>query len=106
MSSRGILLRLAATLMVVMAANACARPVATATAEDLTVKLLYPTSGETRKMGQGLKSIVQVLDKQGAPVTGAQVTVSVRGPSGEVIIDLPAALGSGDAYRTDAWFIP
>ncbi len=106
MSSRGILLRLAATLMVVMAANACARPVATATAEDLTVKLLYPTSGETRKMGQSLKSIVQVLDKQGAPVTAAQVTVSVRDPSGEVIIDLPAALGSGDAYRTDAWSIP
>jgi hypothetical protein len=101
-----MLLRLASTLTVIIAANGCARPVATATATGLTVKLLYPTAGQSRQMGQGLKSIVQVLDEQGAPLTDAQVTLNIADPSGEVVIALPAVPGSGDVYRTENWSIP
>src|SRR5512138_3871015 len=106
MRNKGNFLRLASTLMMIIAASACARPVATATPPGLTVKILYPTAGETRKMGQSLKPIVQVLDAQGVAVMDAQVTVTVIDASENVILDLTAAPGSGDVYRTTAWSIP
>ncbi len=106
MRSRGIFLRWATAVAAFIAASGCSGPATPATVPSLTVKFLYPTTGQSRLMGQGLKSIVQVLDEDGTPVMDAQVALSVRDPSGESIAELPAAAGGGDVYRTEAWAVP
>ena len=88
------------------ATSGCASSTPTATPAALVVRLLYPTTADSRQMGQSLKSIVQVSDQDGTVVTDAQVEVAISDPSGEVVQDLIAAPGSGDVFRTAAWTVP
>ncbi len=106
MNWRGILVRLTTALAAMALASGCARPATPPDAAPLHVGLLYPTLGQTRQMGQSLKSIVQVLDDDGTALMDAQVTLSISDPSGALVGEMPAIAGGGDVYRTAAWSIP
>jgi hypothetical protein len=72
----------------------------------LKVNVLYPTESSKIKMGQTIKVIVQVADESDQPVKDATVTVTFSTPDGEEFDGIPADLGDGDVYRTEAWTIP
>ena len=94
-------------MVCILLATGCT-PLAKPTAQitDLTVSLLYPIPSSEVEMGQSLKSIVRVVDDQGQIVEGAQVTLSFRDPAGDPVASVPAVLGAGGVYRTDAWVMP
>lgn len=73
---------------------------------DLIVEILYPIETTEVEMGQSLKGIVRVSDSEGKAVEGAQVALSFKDPEGRLIAGVPAAFGSGDVYRSEAWSIP
>ena len=75
-------------------------------ADDLSIRLLYPTSTAEFEMGRSLKSIIQVSDVHGNIVPDAQVTLSIDDPGGQQIAQLPAVFGDGDVYRSDSWQVP
>jgi hypothetical protein len=73
---------------------------------DLTVEILYPSQTTEVEMGQSLKSIVKILDKEGKAVENAQVTLSFKDSDGKSITSIPAKFGNGDVYRSEAWSVP
>jgi hypothetical protein len=73
---------------------------------DLTVEILYPIQTTEVEMGQSLKSIVKVSDKEGKTVGNAQVTLSFKDSESRLVASIPAAFGSGDVYRSEAWNVP
>lgn len=75
-------------------------------AADLKISLLYPTTTTEFEMGRSIKSIIQVFDMQGNPVEDAQVTLSVKDPDGQQVVQLPAMFGDGNVYRTESWQVP
>jgi hypothetical protein len=100
------ILRFLATIGMAVAVGGCSTATPTAAPASLTVKVLYPTQTDRRQMGDGLKSIIQVLDQQGQAVSDARVSLSIIDPSGEVVAQLPATFGSGEVYRTEVWKVP
>jgi hypothetical protein len=73
---------------------------------SLVVSVLYPTQESKVDMGQLTRFIVQVAEAQGAAVSDAQVTLTLRDPNGQSIATLPAIPGDDGVYRTDLWAIP
>ena len=73
---------------------------------DLIVEILYPTATTETEMGQSLKGIVKVSDKEGKVVNNAQVTLSFKDSEGRLIASIRAIFGNGDVYRSEAWNIP
>jgi hypothetical protein len=73
---------------------------------DLTVEVLYPIKTTEVEMGQSLKSIVKVSDKEGRVVENAQVALSFKDSDGRLISSIPAVFGNGDVYRSEAWNVP
>lgn len=57
-------------------------------------------------MGRSIKSIIQVSDAQGNLVEDALVTLSLKDPDGQQVVQLPAMFGEGDVYRTESWQVP
>jgi len=74
--------------------------------KTLTVSLLYPTGDSQFEMGQTIKVIVRVTDDQERPVQDANLTITFRDPSGEVIGSVPASFGDGEVYRSASWIAP
>lgn len=74
--------------------------------ERLTISLLYPTESSEIKMGQSIKTIIEVVDEQERPVPDADVKVTFSDPNDRVIGTVPATFGEGDVYRSEAWTVP
>jgi MG2 domain len=72
----------------------------------LAVSVLYPTQDSKVDMGQSIKFIVQVADAQGAAVSDAQVTITLRDPNGQSIASIPTVSDGKGAFRTDLWAMP
>ncbi|MEJ2600682.1 MAG: hypothetical protein P8Z00_20295 [Anaerolineales bacterium] len=72
----------------------------------LAVSLLYPNSQTEVKMGQSIKLIVQVTGADAAPATAAQVSVTIKDPSGAAQGTIPLAVGKDGAFRSENWTVP
>jgi len=76
-------------------------------AQELVVTLLYPGPQTEVTMGQGLRFIARVADHQGAPVTGARLTIAIRdGSSQQVIGTVVTTSDSSGVYRGGPWPVP
>jgi hypothetical protein len=75
-------------------------------APGLVVTLLYPHQDTEVEMGQTLRVIARVTDRQGHPVTDAQLTITVKdGPDGEALGAFEAVPDSEGTYRGGSWTI-
>jgi len=79
---------------------------ATVSTSNLIVKVLYPTQGTRIAMGQALRTIIEVRDEAGMPVSDAHLEVSVADATGSVAAVQTAQYGDGEVYRSEAWMIP
>lgn len=103
MRARGLLLGVAMLSLAVACAPA---PGEAGTKQALAVSVRYPLADTQIKMGQILKCIVEVRDPAGNMVPDAQVQLTISDASGNVAAEIPAAVGSGDIYRSEGWTLP
>jgi hypothetical protein len=75
-------------------------------ANPLKISLLYPTENSEIEMGQTIKVIVRVTDKQERPLKDANLSVTFSDPNGKIIGSIPAIFGEGDVYRSVSWTVP
>jgi hypothetical protein len=94
------------TALVALAVGCSTTPTGMGEKQSLDVVVLYPLTDTSITMGQSLKCIVEVRDKDGALATDAHVMLTIIDAAGDEVGRVPAVAGAGGVYRSVPVSIP